>query len=393
MELFPQESMPATAPRTSAASALPIEPAPRTPVELAREKQAAVRAELSKDGPDIGNRFFEPEAPTFPITPENLAVRAEAATRLQGKTPVVKPTTGKAFEITPESAEIAAQARARLANQKAAAPIATTEPAVSKALSMSPEEMLNRALEAERINKTGISALNKENVGNAVLPGAALAVPANNITTTSNADIGTLTPNENIKESVFDPNFGGKLPPDVKKDIVDKLKETTGASTGELKQQAADSDMDWNSFLLRFGLGMMTGESPNALVNVGKAGLGALEAQLAERKYRQAQATSVFDNELKKMQAKYYGSYANAIDRGAKEKNEVMQAETLVQQHIEKWLSSSPGLIATSQDPNATAKEEARFRKSLYLQLGLNPIMSSNTPAGGAKFLGFENPA
>jgi len=395
MELFPQESMPATAPRTSAASALPVK-RPKTPVELAIEKQIAARTGLTAlPGAD---NFVGPKLP-INLTPENLAVRAEAAARLQGKTPVAEPTTGKAFEITPESAEIAAQARNRLANQKAAAPLssteprATTEPAVSKALGMSPEEMLNRALEAEKTNKTGIGALSKENIGNAILPGATLAVPANDITTTSNASIGTLTPNENIKESVFDPTFGGTLPPDVKKDIVDQLKKTTGATTGELKQQAADSGMDFNSFLIRFGLGLMAGESQYAAVNVGKAGLGALDAQLAEQKSRQAQAASVSDSELKKMQAKYYGSYADAIERGAKEKNEVLQAETLVQQHMEKWLSSSPGLIATTNDPNATAKEEARVRKALYLQLGLNPIMSSNTPAGGAKFLGFENPA
>jgi len=396
MELFPQESMPATAPKTSAASALPVKPAPKTPLQLAQEKQIAARTGLTAlPGAD---NFVGPKLP-ISVTPENLAVRAEAAARLQGKTPVVKPTTGKAFEITPESAEIAAQARNRLANQKAAAPLssteprATTEPAVSKASGMSPDEMLYRALEAEKTNKTGIGALSKENIGNAILPGATLAVPANDITTTSNAGIGTLTPNENIKESVFDPTFGGTLPPDVKKDIVNKLKETTGATTGELKKQAADSGMDYNSFLTRLGFGLMAGESQYASVNLGKAGLGALDAQLAEQKSRQAQAASASESELKKMQAKYYGTYADAIERGAKEKNEVLQAETLVQQHMEKWLSSSPGLIATTNDPNATAKEEARFRKSVYLQLGLNPIMSSNTPAGGAKFLGFENPA
>jgi hypothetical protein len=210
---------------------------------------------------------------------------------------------------------------------------------------------------------------------------------------TDGAGIAALTPNENIKESVFDPTFGGTLPPDVKKDIVNKLKETTGATTGELKKQAADSGMDYNSFLTRLGFGLMAGESQYASVNLGKAGLGALDAQLAEQKSRQAQAASASESELKKMQARYYGTYADAIERGAKEKNEVLQAETLVQQHMEKWLSSSPGLIATANDPNATAKEEARVRKALYLQLGLNPIMSSNTPAGGAKFLGFENPA
>lgn len=181
MELFPQESMPATAPRTSAAPVLPVKPTPKTPVELAREKQAAVRAGLTAlPGADS---FVGPKLP-INLTPENLAVRAAAAERLQGKAPVAEPTTGKAFEITPESAEIAAQARARLANQKAAAPMAPTEsrvptePAVSKALGMSPDKMLTRALEAEKKNRTGIDALSKENAANAALPGAALAVPA-----------------------------------------------------------------------------------------------------------------------------------------------------------------------------------------------------------------------
>ena len=202
-----------------------------------------------------------------------------------------------------------------------------------------------------------------------------------------------LTPNDRMGESVFDPTYGGTLPPAAKKDVVDALKEQTGATTGELKQQADSMGMDWNSFLVRFGLGMMAGDSPYFSQNVGRAGLGALDAQLAEQKAKQAQALNQAEMGYKKSQGRYYESYADAIERGAKEKNAQLQAETLVQQHIEKWLSSGPGLIATGQDPNATAKEEARVRKSIYQQLGLNPIMSSNTPAGGAKFIGFENPA
>jgi len=44
MELFPQESMPATAPRTRAAPALPVKPAPKTPRQLAQEKQIAANS-------------------------------------------------------------------------------------------------------------------------------------------------------------------------------------------------------------------------------------------------------------------------------------------------------------------------------------------------------------
>lgn len=384
MELFPQESMPATAPRTSAAPALPIQQAPKTPLQLAQEKQIAARAGLTAlPGADS---FVGPKLP-INLTPENLAVRAAAAERLQGKTPVAKPTTGKAFEITPESAEIAAQARARLANQKAAAPlpstepIAPTEPAVSKALGMSPDEMLYRALEAEKKNRTGINAISKENVGNAILPGAALAVPAGIPQGgTEGAGVADLVPNERIGESVFDPTFGGKMPLPVDKAA------PKGITAAETPKDPVTGGTDWNRLMLQMGLHLMAGKSPNLMTNIGEAGLGALGMQQAEEKAKS-------ESEFKKMQSRYYGSYADAIERGAKEKNEVLQAETLVQQHMEKWLSSGPGLIASSQDPNATAKEEARFRKSVYLQLGLSPIMSSNTPAGGAKFLGFENPA
>jgi hypothetical protein len=116
-----------------------------------------------------------------------------------------------------------------------------------------------------------------------------------NLIPRGDAGIGTLTPNENIKESVFDPTFGGTLPPDAKKDIVDDLKEKTGASTAELKKQAADSGMDWNSFLFRFGLGLLAGESQYASVNAGKAGLGALDAELASQKLKQTAATTQAD--------------------------------------------------------------------------------------------------
>jgi hypothetical protein len=401
MELFPQESMPATAPRTSAAPVLPVKPPPKTPLQLAQEKQIAARTGLTAlPGAD---NFVGPKLP-INLTPENLAVRAAAAQRLQGKTPVAEPTTGKAFEITPESAEIAAQARAKLANQKAAAPLSSTEPrvpteprvstepAVSKALSMSPDEMLYRALEAEKKNRTGINALSKENTFNAALPGAALAVPASDARIPEGVSAETIErggmPDLNQAFRQFE------LEQQKKTEGVQVAKpEAEGLSIKDLPKDPVTGGTDWNSLMLKMGLHLMAGKSPNLMTNIGEAGLGTLAMQQAEEKAKSERESKMSEAEYRKAMGKYYGSYANAIERGAKEKNEVLQAETLVQQHIEKWLSSGPGLLATANDPNATAKEEARFRKSVYLQLGLNPIMSSNTPAGGAKFLGFENPA
>jgi hypothetical protein len=225
----------------------------------------------------------------------------------------------------------------------------------------------------------------------------ARARAATNAKTTAQTAVGAANVPEGIAALDEGMNYGYEQAPmpelakEDEKAVIAKLKEQTGATTGELKQQAADNGMDFNSFLIRFGLGLMAGESQYAAVNVGKAGLGALDAQLAEQKSRQAQAASLSDSELKKMQAKYYGSYAEAIERGAKEKDERLQAETLVQQHMEKWMTG-PGQVAVVQNPNATAIEEARYRKSIYQQLGLNPIMAAGAPTGVAKFLGFENP-
>ncbi len=139
--------------------------------------------------------------------------------------------------------------------------------------------------------------------------------------------------------------------------------------------------MDWNSFLVRFGLGLMAGKSQYFAQNVGEAGLSALDAQLAEQKAKQAQAANLSDIELKKMQGKYYEAYADAIERGAKEKNLQLQAETLVQQRMEKWLSG-PGKMAEALTPGSTIAEEERVRREIDRQLGITPTMATGAPAG-----------
>ena len=216
------------------------------------------------------------------------------------------------------------------------------------------------------------------------LPGLAVTAPVTGSDDTTSLDDGT---NYGYEQAPMP-----ELPKDDAQAIVAKLKEETGSTTKELKQQAADSGMDWNSFLVRFGLGLMAGKSQYFAQNVGEAGLGALDAQLAEQKAKQAQAAGLSDAELKKMQGKYYGAYAEAIERGAKEKDAQLQAETLVQQRMEKWLAG-PGKMAEALTPGATAKEEDRVRRAIYQQLGIVPIMAAGASTGKAKFLGFENPA
>jgi hypothetical protein len=175
------------------------------------------------------------------------------------------------------------------------------------------------------------------------------------------------------------------------KDIIDALRKQTGATTGELKQQAADNGMDFNSFLIRFGLGLLAGESQYAAVNVGKAGLSALDAQLAEQKSRQAQALNLSDIEYRKAASRKATAEADYLERFGKDKNLALEAEKLIAQKLKDLPAFVQAEVAA--DPTRLAAIEKKFRQEIYLQLGINPIMAAGAPTGGAKFLGFENPA
>jgi len=70
---------------------------------------------------------------------------------------------------------------------------------------------------------------------------------------------------------------------------------------------------DWNDLLLNLGLGLMAGQSPYALQNLGNAGLGALRneqekkrAMLEERKQNALEALQKQQGQLYGAQAGYY---------------------------------------------------------------------------------------
>jgi len=57
-----------------------------------------------------------------------------------------------------------------------------------------------------------------------------------------------------------------------------------GLSTKNLPKDPVTGGTDWNKLALYYGLNLMAGESPHALTNFGKAGLGTLAMQQAEEK-------------------------------------------------------------------------------------------------------------
>jgi hypothetical protein len=296
--------------------------------------------------------------------PQRLTPPAQAIEQGSQVIPVTK-----AGEATVQSA--ADLEKARLANQ------ATDQLAASQSAARTAQEAAKLPSAAERLQQASYI---RESDEAARLMNQARA--ATNAKTTAQATTMAANAPEGIAALDEGKNYGyeqAELPKDEAAAIVDKLKQQTGATTGELKQQAADSGMDFNSFLIRFGLGLMAGESQYAAVNVGKAGLGALDAQLAEQKSRQAQAASLSESELKKMQAKYYGAYAEAIEGGAKDKNLALEAEKLIAETLSK--NKLLGL-----DSVAKAKAEKELRETIYRQLGIPLTMAAGAPAPAGGF-------
>ena len=146
---------------------------------------------------------------------------------------------------------------------------------------------------------------------------------------------------------------------------------------------------DWNKLMLQMGLHLMAGKSPNLMTNIGEAGLGTLAMQQAEEKAKSERESKMSEAEYRKKMGEYYGESAAAIARGAKEKNLELEAEKLVQQHMEKW-GTGVGKFATLSDKSAPLAEEARIRQEIYRQLGIKPTMAAGAPAlaGGFSVVG-----
>jgi hypothetical protein len=148
---------------------------------------------------------------------------------------------------------------------------------------------------------------------------------------------------------------------------------------------------DWNKLAMYFGLNLMAGESPHALTNVGKAGLGALSMQQAEEKAKSERESKMSEAEYRKAMGKYYGAYGEAIERGAKEKNNVALAEKAAQDAVDTWAKNNK--MALLQTPDLYEQMRNKYRMEAYKSFGIEPTMAAGAPTGRAKFLGFENPA
>lgn len=156
-----------------------------------------------------------------------------------------------------------------------------------------------------------------------------------------------------------------------------------------MPEEPKKNETDWGNLALMFGLNLLAGDSPNALTNVGKAGLNTLAMQQAEAKAKSERETKTSETEYRKAMGKYYDEMAGAVARGAKEKNNVQMAEQAAVNAAKAWADANK--MALLQTPGLFDQKLREFRMEAYKNFGIEPTMTASAPdaiGGGFKLLG-----
>ena len=168
----------------------------------------------------------------------------------------------------------------------------------------------------------------------------------------------------------------------------DQVAKPEGITTAETPKDEKTGGTDWNRLMLQMGLHLMAGKSPNALTNIGEAGLGTLAMQQAEEKAKSERESKMSESEYRKAMGKYYGAYGEAIERGAKEKNNVALVEKAAQDAVDTWAKNNK--MALLQSPDLYEQMRKKYRMEAYQSFGIEPTMTAGTPApaGGYSVVG-----
>ena len=170
--------------------------------------------------------------------------------------------------------------------------------------------------------------------------------------------------------------------PMTRDDLIEAAKEATPA-----KERKGFNNDD----LLTLGLSLLASKSPNFMTALGEAGLATVAGKKEREKMEREESKLKGSEELQRAQAKYYGAYAGAIERGAKEKNDELQAEKAVTDYMANWDKSMANKTASMSDSTLRTRAENEYRQRIYAQMGIKPIMGTQAaPAasGGFKFVG-----
>jgi hypothetical protein len=125
--------------------------------------------------------------------------------------------------------------------------------------------------------------------------------------------------------------------------------EPKGLDVKDLPKDAKIGGTDWNSLMLKMGLHLMAGKSPNALTNVGEAGIGALNMQQAETKAASDKAyhdALIAHANMPAAEVQMTEKYANdpkfrrAFDMLASAKREPTTRESLFKEYLKSPVAS-----------------------------------------------------
>jgi lysozyme family protein len=264
------------------------------------------------------------------------------------------------------------------------------------------QEYLRKMMEANRIKQT-TSAADKISDASLIREGEDVATAQRLMKTTEQAQAAGRTdaladkalsatqqapqaapsydPNkmEPVRFDEFNPS---ELSKPAEKEVIDAAKEAT-----PVKERKGFNNDD----LLTLGLSLLASKSPNFMTALGEAGLATVAGKKEREKMEREDAKLKGSEELQRAQAKYYGAYAGAIERGAKEKNDELQAEKAITDYMANWDKSMANKTASMSDSTLRTRAENEYRQRIYAQMGIKPIMGAQAaPAasGGFKFLG-----
>lgn len=151
--------------------------------------------------------------------------------------------------------------------------------------------------------------------------------------------------------------------------------------------EAKKDGTDWNDFMIKMGLNLMASKDPNAISGVGQAGLGTLAMQQAEAKAKTDAEAKAAEAEYHRAKGKESTAYTAAIERGAKEKNNVALAEKAASDLYKAWADSNRVAIMTS--PGLADQKLQDFRADMYRRFGIEPTMVAGAAGapGGQKLV------
>ena len=342
----------------------PLAPAsrlPKTPGYVAKAIQGVA---------GLGEKLYNKIVPTGKISEEGIAalqaqraaekaLEAEKATQLRLTPPAAPLTQGgptvpvtQAGQGVVQSAEdlekvrLANQAADRLAaSQTAARTAQVAGNAPSAAEKIQTASLLREADEAARLTQAARAATNtKTGVATTQIPGGVTDLLKEKPT-----DMGDL--------EATDRSLGQVQPtPEVK-----KIEEAAPVSDGKTTGGGGLSSL-FKDPAFFMAMRLLANKNPDLGGAFGEAGIGTVGDLAAAEK---ASSESAY----RKSMGKYYDAYGEAIERGAKEKNEVQLAEKSAQEALDTWAKNNK--MALFQSPDLYDRMRDKYRRDAYNVYGI----------------------